>query len=230
MKFGGLQPFTLSDFPGHVAAIAFAQGCNFRCPYCHNGSLLRRETEPGSTLGGDQVIGFLLSRLTKLDGLVVTGGEPTIQEDLPAFLRQVKDLGLAVKLDTNGSHPEMLARIIAQNLADFVAMDVKAPLKKYEQLAGVFVPPGAILQSIHLLAASGVSHEFRTTAVEALLPSQDLACIRGMLPSASTHRIQPFISENARDPMLRTGSPTAKAAVKIAPEAVPEVAPEAVLS
>lgn len=199
MIFGGFQPFTLTDFPGHVAAIAFTQGCNFRCPWCHNGALLEA---CATSLTGDFVLDFLESRKGRLDGLAVSGGEPTIQAGLPDFLRRVKQAGFKVKLDTNGSRPGVLYHLLRENLLDYVAMDIKAPLNKYGLLAGVDVSAGVIQESVAAIAASGVAHEFRTTNVTPLLTSADLDAVRTLVPPDSPHRIQAFRPELARDPAL----------------------------
>jgi pyruvate formate lyase activating enzyme len=162
MVIGGLQKFSLADFPGRIAAIVFCRGCGFRCPYCHNPELVEpmRYAHP---IPHRDVLDFLVTRRGQLQGVVVTGGEPTIHTGLPDFLGSVRELGFAVKLDTNGSNPEMLRGILSQGLADYIAMDIKAPLASYERLAGVPVQTQDIQQSISLVLESGVSHEFRTT-------------------------------------------------------------------
>jgi pyruvate formate lyase activating enzyme len=198
--FGGLQPFTLTDFPGRVAAIAFAAGCNFRCPWCHNGALWRR---PQDGPGEAAVLAFLGRRSARLDGLVVSGGEPTLQADLPAFLARVKAMGFQTKLDTNGSRPDMVRRVLDAGLVDCVAMDVKAPPAKYARLAGVPVEADAVEASIAAIAASGVECVFRTTWVTPLLDAADLEAIRALLPRGARHEVQPYRPELARDRALR---------------------------
>ncbi len=200
MIFGGLQPFTLTDFPGRVAAIAFTQGCNFRCPWCHNGGLWESSED---TFYEDTVLDLLAQRQGKIEGLVVTGGEPTIQPDLPDFLGKVKALGFAVKLDTNGSRAGMVRRLLHEGLVDFIAMDVKAPFEKYDVLAGVPAPVDAIKESIHTIVRSGVAYEFRTTCVTPLLDAADLRAIRALLPDGASWRKQPFRLSLAHDPALR---------------------------
>ncbi len=205
MKIGGLMPLSLSDFPGRVAAVIFTQGCNFRCPFCHNGNLIPMDREPGDLLREEEIFSLLAARCGKLGGVVISGGEPTLQPDLPDFLLALKELGYAIKLDTNGSRPEVLARVLP--LVDYVAMDLKAPLPCYARLAGVAVAPKKIRQSIELLAASGVEHEFRTTAVEPLLDQRDLDEIFALVPVGSKYRVQPFRPENALAEWLRTAAP-----------------------
>ncbi len=203
MRFGGFQPFTLSDFPGRTAAIAFTQGCNFRCPFCHNGALLPLLTPEENLVPEVVVLDHLRRRKGQLEGLVVTGGEPTLQPALPVFLRKVKAMGFPVKLDTNGSRPEMLKALLDEGLVDFVAMDVKAPLHKYELLTGVAAPTRAIEESIAAITWSGVEHLFRTTHVPGLLTSGDLQSIRSALSAGSVHVIQRFRPEHALDLSLQ---------------------------
>ena len=203
MRFGGFQPFTLCDFPGRTAAIAFTQGCNFRCPFCHNGALLPLLVPEEQLVPESVVLDHLRRRRGQLEGLVVTGGEPTLQQALPTFLRRVKALGFLVKLDTNGSRPAMLKALLDEKLVDFVAMDVKAPLHKYALLAGVEAPALSIEESIAVIKWSGVEHHFRTTRVPGLLSSSDLQIIEHALPAGSTHVIQRFRPEHALDTALR---------------------------
>jgi len=129
MKIGGLHKFSLSDYPGHVAAVVFTQGCNFRCPFCHNGSLIPSSVPDSSLIPQEKVFEFLEDRSSQLDGVVITGGEPTIQPDLPEFIHRIIAMDLLlVKLDTNGSRPEVLHRLLKEKLMDYIAMDIKAPL------------------------------------------------------------------------------------------------------
>lgn len=195
MIIGGLQPCSLSDFPGQVAAVIFCQGCNFRCPFCHNGALLP-EQERGR-LEVDQVLTFLAQRRRQLGGVVVSGGEPCLQRDLPEFIRDVRALGLRVKLDTNGSRPAMLAELLAADLLDYLAMDIKAPMDKYAMLAGKAVDEAALRQSMLLIQQSGVAHHFRTTEVKGLLAKVDMAAIAAMIPTGSTYIVQPFVAAHA---------------------------------
>lgn len=203
MRFGGFQPFSLSDYPGHVAAIAFAQGCNFRCPFCHNGDLLAFNPREKSFYPEREILNTLRKRQGKLEGLVVSGGEPTLQLDLPRFLKMVKGIGYKIKLDTNGSQPVMLSRLIADGLVDYVAMDIKAPLEKYNRISGTLVNPKSIEESIALIAWSKLPHHFRTTAVTPLLTPADIHDIRQMVPKGSDFLVQTFNPENALDPALR---------------------------
>jgi pyruvate formate lyase activating enzyme len=203
MIIGGFEPLTLSDYPGEIAAVVFTQGCNFRCPFCHNGSLLPASPKGGPSWDEQEVLEMLARRRGKLGGVVISGGEPTIQGDLSSFIRRVRGLGLKVKLDTNGSRPEVLRPLFQDGLLDYVAMDVKAPWTRYDRLAGTSVDVGAVVESICLIACSGVRHEFRTTVVEELLTPTDVAAVVAMIPAGSPHTLQEFRPELALDPALR---------------------------
>jgi pyruvate formate lyase activating enzyme len=215
LLIGGFQAFSLSDYPGKAAAIVFTQGCNFRCPFCHNSSLIPLGEDSGESFSVTDLLRQLRERRTLLDGVVVTGGEPTIQSGLPQFLRTVREMGYAVKLDTNGSRPKMLRRLLAEGLVDYIAMDVKAPLRCYDRLTGVSAPLRAIRGSIKIIARSGIPHEFRTTVVKPLLSENDISSIRETIPAGSRHTLQVFNPENAYDPALRTFVPAPEHAESI---------------
>ena len=209
MRIGGFQPFTLSDFPGRTAAIIFTKGCDFRCPFCHNGSLI--DTSPSQevlTDGGptdeSTVLHFLEQRRGKLNGVVVTGGEPTLQEDLPEFLNSVKALGYAVKLDTNGGHPDVLTQLIEHNLIDYAAMDIKAPFAYYNRLTGVDIDVRLIRKSIRIIADSELPHHFRTTEVKALFETDYREAVEQLVPPGSTHVWQVFQPLESMDLPLRS--------------------------
>ena len=201
MKISALQPVTASDFPGRMAAIIFTQGCNFHCPFCHNGSLLPMDAD--CLIGEDTVYSFLKKRQKLLDGIVISGGEPCLQEDLARFCRQVKDMGYAVKLDTNGSRPEVIEELLAEDLVDFIAMDIKAPLSRLPELTGTADHGEQIRQSISLIAESTVDHLFRTTDVKPLLSSEDHRSIKELIPPGSLHVVQPFVAKNSLAQSLR---------------------------
>lgn len=204
MRIGGFQAVTLSDYPGHLAAIVFTQGCNFRCPFCHNGPLLPLDRPAAELIDEGLVLDALKTRAAFLDGVVITGGEPTLQEDLRKFMERIRAMELKVKLDTNGSRPDVLADLLAGRLLDCVAMDIKAPFARYPQLTGVDAPVEAIRDCIALLAAGGTPCEFRTTFVPPLLSKRDLDEIRSYLPDGARHTVQAFIAGNALDPSLRS--------------------------
>ena len=202
MQIGGFLPLSLCDYPGHVAAVVFTRGCNFRCPFCHNGHLLDGEGAPEDP-AADGVLARLASLAARLQGVVVTGGEPTLQPELADFLRRVRDLRLAIKLDTNGSRPEVLEALFAARLLDFVAMDLKAPWPRYPELAGTPCDVGALRRSVALIAGSGLPHQFRTTRVPPLLSDADCAVIARQVPPGSPHVFQAFQPGHALDPSLR---------------------------
>ena len=203
MKIGGLNKFSLSDFPGRVAAVVFTQGCNFRCPYCHNGSLVPRNTQNHSLIPEERLLQFLKAHRDQLDGVVISGGEPTIQADLFSFIQRLKAEGFLVKLDTNGSRPHVLHQLLKGKLLDYMAMDIKAPLDIYDRLSGVRTPINRIRESIELIARSNVAHEFRTTVVEPLLSPEDVESIKKLVPPGSAYRLQKFCPEHTLDPLLR---------------------------
>ena len=192
MHIGGFQPFSLSDFPGKAAAIVFTQGCNFSCPYCHNRSLWTSQPAGPFKMTAPEVLSFMKGRRGRLGGVVITGGEPTLQGGLAAFLASVKGLGFAVKLDTNGSQPGVVAGLLAGDLIDYVAMDLKAPPEKYNRLCGCRVDMDAIRSTIDTIAASGVPHLFRTTFYQKLLSAGDIDALKTLLPAHSRFTLQAY--------------------------------------
>lgn len=189
MIIGGLQRSSLVDYPGHVSAVIFTQGCNFRCPYCHNSQLVDpARFEP--PLDENDVFRFLQSRIGRLDAVVVTGGEPLIHSDLPILLARIRALGYLVKLDTNGSFPDQLSAVVSAGLVDFIAMDIKAPFERYDELAGVSVDIWAIRKSIAIIKEVGVGYLFRTTLAKPLLSENDIHQIREFLGPGAHYRVQ----------------------------------------
>ena len=164
MKITGFNKLTLLDFPNKVACIIFTQGCNFKCGYCQNSMLIPKSKDAEIT--EEEVLEYLKKRKSLLDGIVISGGEPTIQKDLVSFIRKVKDLGFLVKLDTNGSNPIVLKELIDNNLVDYVAMDIKHILDKYEVITKCKVNIDNIKKSIDLLINSNIDYEFRTTIIK----------------------------------------------------------------
>ena len=204
MILAGFVPLSLCDYPGRVAAVVFTQGCNFRCPWCHNGHLLPLTAEPSNVVSEEHVLSVLAERCNRLGGVVVSGGEPTLQPALPRFLRCLKALRLDVKLDTNGAQPAVLRQLLDDRLLDYVAMDVKAPWDRYAELTGmVCCDVAAVQASMALIAASGVPHAFRTTRVDPLLSEREYGDIRTQIPLGSTHTWQTFRPAYSRDPALR---------------------------
>lgn len=189
MSIGGLQKLTLLDFPGHVACTVFFQGCNFRCPFCHNTPLLAG----GGGIAEEEILSFLKKRQGLLDGVAITGGEPLLQPDIEDFLKQVKELGFSVKLDTNGSFPKKLASLIRQGLVDYVAMDVKSSKKHYPRVAGTdrFLPE--VEESVSILLDGKIPYEFRTTVVKELHCDEDFHEIGQWLQGADQYFLQNFV-------------------------------------
>ncbi len=189
MRIGGLLKFSLIDFPGQVAAVVFTQGCNYRCPFCHNPELVLPELfqEP---LAVEEVLSFLARRQGQLQGVVVTGGEPTLHNDLPDLLQKIKALGFLVKLDTNGSRPEVLKDLISRRLVDYIAMDIKSSPESYCKAAGVPADISAVTGSVSLIRSSGVPHQFRTTAFKALLSEADMPEVAGLIGSGENYQVR----------------------------------------
>ncbi|PIT88617.1 MAG: anaerobic ribonucleoside-triphosphate reductase activating protein [Candidatus Magasanikbacteria bacterium CG10_big_fil_rev_8_21_14_0_10_36_32] len=192
MIIGGWQKFSLIDYPGKVSAVIFTQGCRFRCPFCHNPELVVPEkfTESVSI---EEVLNFLNSRKNQLDGIVISGGEPTVHSDLPDFISQIKKLGFLVKIDTNGSCPDNLEYLIKHHLVDYVAMDIKSPLFKYKAHTNSNINEEHIKKSIEMVKNSGLDYEFRTTVVKEQLSPEDLFAIGQTLSGSKRYILQKFI-------------------------------------
>jgi pyruvate formate lyase activating enzyme len=191
MKIGGFQKVSLIDYPGRVCAVVFTQGCNFRCPFCHNPELV----DPGRfepLLDEAEILAFLEKRRGKLDGVSITGGEPTLQPDLAAFAGRLKEMEFLVKIDSNGSRPDVLKELVERRLVDYLAMDIKGPLKKYDTLTGVGNSGREIRESIALIVASGLPCEFRTTVVPSLLAERDFREIGKLVENAPRFVLQRY--------------------------------------
>lgn len=210
MLIGGLQKFTLLDYPGKIAAVVFTLGCNFRCGFCHNPELVNSDPSTplrtglrimNSELLEEDVLKFLNSRQGLLEGVVITGGEPTLQADLPEFIRKVKKMGFLVKVDTNGAHPEMIERLNQEKLVDYWAMDIKAPLAKYQEAVGSPVDLLAIKRSIELIKKGRdvppgrlYPYEFRSTLVAGLHTPEDVVEMAKEIAGAELFVLQRFVS------------------------------------
>ena len=196
MKIHGLQKMTLLDFPGKVACTVFLGGCDFRCPYCHNFELV--DGSAPAVMEEGELFAFLEKRRGLLDGVAITGGEPCLRPDLPDLLRGIRSLGYAVKLDTNGAHPDRLAAILGEGLADYVAMDIKNSPEKYAATAGLErIDLEPIRRSVRLLMASGVDHEFRTTVVDEFHEAADFEAIGAWIEGAKRYFLQAFIDRDS---------------------------------
>lgn len=191
MELAGLQKTTLLDYPGKVACTVFLPGCNLRCPFCHNASLV---LAPGAgQVSLEAFFAFLAKRQGILDGVCVTGGEPTLYPDLPDFLGRIRAMGFCVKLDTNGTHPEALKQVLSQGLADYVAMDIKAGPARYADACGGMEVLNAVRKSAGMLMGSGVDYEFRTTCVHPIHTPEDMAELGAWLQGAKRYFLQAFV-------------------------------------
>jgi pyruvate formate lyase activating enzyme len=199
VEIKGLEKFAPRDYPGVIASTVFLGSCNFRCPYCHNAELVSNP-EHLPTFPMEYFVDFLDSRKGWLEGICVTGGEPLLHQGLEDFLSFLKKRKLSVKLDTNGSFPSRLARLFEMNLLDMVAMDVKAPLEKYEEVVKAKVEGEDIQESIQIILNSGVDYVFRTTVVPGLVGQKELVKIGRMLRGAEVFQIQRFVPVNTLDP------------------------------
>lgn len=206
MLLGGLQKTSLIDYPGNISCIVFTLGCNFRCPFCHNRELVI-DTEETPALSEDYFFGFLKERKGKLDGVVITGGEPLIHEDIEGFMKKIKSMGFLVKLDTNGSFPGRLKDLIDKKLVDYIAMDVKAVPEKYGKSCGVEVDPGKIKKSVKIIMESGVDYEFRTTAIKDVQDRKDFSKIAEWLEGADKYCLQKFLPQNTLDEKFKDAEP-----------------------
>ena len=190
MKIVGLQKLTLLDFPGHVACTIFLGGCNFKCPFCYNSSLIGNNFE--SLIDENFLFSFLEKRKGKLDGVAITGGEPLLNPKIKNFIKKIKNLGYLVKLDTNGSFPDVLATLIEENLVDYVAMDVKNSFEKYHQTTGVNLDVKNVKKSIEILLKNKVNYEFRTTLIKEFHTLEDIHLIGEAIKGAQNHYFQNF--------------------------------------
>lgn len=207
MLIGGLQKLTLIDFPGKIAATVFTVGCNFFCPYCHNPDLVEpSKIRVSVKFKEDEILRFLEIRKNILEGVCITGGEPTIQGDLPDFIKRIKDLGLAVKLDTNGTNPDMLEKLLVENLLDYIAMDIKAPLEKYKEVVGRNVRLEDIQRSSEL-ARLLADYEFRTTVLPVLHSREDILSIGRWLQGSKKYYLQQFRSLKTLDSAFEKEKP-----------------------
>jgi len=191
MRIGGLQKFSLIDYPDKFSCVIFTQGCNFRCPWCHNPELVYPYLFK-NTMSENYVLEFLELRKTELEAAVITGGEPTIQPDLIEFIEKIKKMGYLIKLDTNGGNPHLLEKLLKNKLVDYIAMDIKAPPEKYSLLAGKNIDISLIFKSIEIIENYSPDYEFRTTFVSPPLSQSDILKIKGMIKNNKRYRIQEF--------------------------------------
>ena len=190
MDIYGLEKMSLVDYCGYVSCVVFTRGCNFRCPFCHNSSLVNGVAP--QKIQSEDFFAFLNKRRGLLDGVCITGGEPTLNPDLPDFIRKIKDMGLLVKLDTNGTNPKMLESLISQNLLDYVAMDIKNGKSFYPQTTGVNLDFANIEESVALLKKGKVPFEFRTTLVAELHSEESIIEMGKLVENAPLLVLQKF--------------------------------------
>lgn len=189
INIGGLQKLTLLDFPEKISCIIFLQGCNFNCEFCHNQSLIHNEND---ILNEEDIFNFLKSRKNILDGVCISGGEPTIYKDLPTFIKNIKDMGFSVKLDTNGTNPNMIKFLIDNNLIDYIAMDIKNSPSKYNTTSNCHVDFSKIKKSINIILENKINYEFRTTIMMEKHELNDFIEISKLIQGANKYFLQKF--------------------------------------
>ncbi|MBO5356628.1 MAG: anaerobic ribonucleoside-triphosphate reductase activating protein [Clostridia bacterium] len=189
MLIGGFQKMTMLDYPGKVACTIFTYGCNFRCPFCHNATLVIDEAELFSE---DEILAYINKRKGILDGVCISGGEPLLQPDIFEFISKIKETGLLVKLDTNGSYPDKLKEAIDRGLIDYVAMDIKTSKENYSRVCDVNVKIEDIEKSVQILLENKVDYEFRTTVVREMHTREDFEKISSWIKGAKRYFLQCF--------------------------------------
>lgn len=205
----GIQKTSLVDYPGKVACTVFLGGCNFRCPYCQNKDLILNVNKL-KTIPEEEILEFLERKKKWLDGVCITGGEPLLYKDIVEFIRKIKKIGLLVKVDTNGTNPKLLKKIIDEKLADYVAMDIKAPIEKYDNATRVKVEKDKIKESIEILKEGKVDYEFRTTVVKDFFTDEDCLEIGKLLKGSKLYALQQFRPQNTLDKTYEKKSPYPK--------------------
>lgn len=203
MVISGIQRFSILDFPGKTACIVFTPGCNFRCSFCYNPEFVLPEEIKkisGSFIPESAFFNFLEQRKGLLDGVVITGGEPTVIADLPGFMSRIKKKGFLVKLDSNGNRPEVLKDVFKRGLVDYIAMDIKTSLENYQDLSGADANPENIEESIELIMKSGIPYEFRSTIVREIHPEEVLKKMAKLIDGAELYYMQAFRPGQTLDP------------------------------
>lgn len=202
MHFGGFEKMDLVNYPGHVAATVFTNGCNFRCPYCHNGALVLGKADDFSE---EEVFAYLKQRRRMLEGVVVSGGEPCLNaKELPSFLSKLKDMDFDVKLDTNGSFPALVKELVKEKLVDYVAMDIKSSPAGYAKACGHDAE--SCKESVEFLLGGAVEYEFRTTCVKGLIEPSDFLLIGDWIKGAKRYYLQAFNPAHTLDPAFESYS------------------------
>lgn len=209
MLIKGIIETSFLDWDGKISTVLFVPKCNFSCPYCQNWQLIEH-TEKFGEISFERIKKFLLERKDFVDGVCITGGEPTLYKDLPEFASALKELGFGIKLDTNGSVPEMIEKLIIEKLVDYVALDFKAPFEKYNLVTRVNAPIAKIKESISILMNSSIDYEFRTTVVPTLLDENDILEIANCIKGCKRYVLQQFVPSEARNEELRKLQPYSK--------------------
>jgi pyruvate formate lyase activating enzyme len=210
VEIKGLEKFSSRDFPGHISSTVFFGGCSFRCPYCHNSQLVL-EPETIQSMAADYFLSYLDGRKGWLEAVCLTGGEPLLHEDLEDVIRIVRERGLLVKLDTNGSFPDRLEALLGLGLLDRVALDVKAPLERYREVTRSSIDLEKIVRSVDLVRNSGIPYLFRTTVVPGFVGKDDVLRIGEWLEGAASYGIQPFVPQTTIDPAFMAIKPFGRA-------------------
>ncbi len=206
MNIKGLHKTSLIDYPGKICSIIFTGGCNLRCKYCHNPELACDSCNL-QTITNDDVLSFIKERGSLIDGISISGGEPTLAKNLFDFIRSVKDIPLAVKIDTNGLNPEVIDHLIQNRLIDYVAIDIKTSPEKYEGLTNRKVDFSRIVRTVDLVRASDVDYELRTTCIPSFVTLEDFESIKGEIGHVKQYFIQQFINNVTLDPSLSNCEP-----------------------
>ncbi|MBI5754846.1 anaerobic ribonucleoside-triphosphate reductase activating protein [Candidatus Peregrinibacteria bacterium] len=217
MRISGFQKLTLLDYPGHISALIFTTGCNMRCPFCYNAEMVLPEKIAAYKhfIEEKEVLKVLQTRKDFLEGVVISGGEPTLQPDLRNFIIKIKGLGLKVKLDTNGLRPSILEKLFKERLLDFVAMDIKASLEKYTEVANVPIDTKKIQKSIGLIMESGIDYEFRSTIIPKFHSAQEMEKMARLIAGARHYALQRFMPVHTLDPAMATEKPYSESEIKM---------------
>lgn len=227
MQIKGHQKTTLLDYPGKIATIFFTPGCNFRCGFCHNKDLVL-DSPDLPQITEEEIFKFLKKRKKLTEGVVISGGEPTLQKDLTLFIKKIKSLGFCVKLDTNGANPAVLKQLIDQKLIDYIAMDIKGPLDaRYEKIVGVGIDLGKIRLCIKLIKESGIDYEFRTTVVPTLHTKKDLVDMAKQIEPVKLWYLQQFLPQNTINANYREITPYDKLELEEILKKIQKIIPEA---
>ncbi len=208
MVIAGLQKLSLVDFPGHLCSVVFVQGCNFRCGYCQNPDLI--PSKQGTDWSEKDIFDYLSRRKSEIEGVVVTGGEPLIHDDLPAFVKEIKESGFKAKADTNGSDPTRIERLLKEEAIDYISLDIKTSFPKYSLVTDISNIEELISKSIRVIMGSGIPYEFRTTCAPGIVDEKDFAEIGKVVKGAERYCLQQFRPQITLDPAFQKVTPYSK--------------------